>query len=371
MKTKKEKYGEISHSRRFGTEQKCRDYLVNLRWDGRPTCHKCGNKHLNYFLTSRNIWKCSNCKTQFSILKNTIFESSNLSLVTWFKAIFYITTFKRGISSCQLGRLLEVEQRTAWFILHRLREVMKDEGNLILKGIVEVDEAHFGPIISEDTRLQRAKVIHDENIEKIHGLSNDRKRFIRGKPAKRGRKKGSTKEVLAQKKNAKEKLGEKIPFEQDIAVLGMVKRNGEIVLKMLGRSAKSKTRNNVYPLLKRHIHESSTVYTDEWIIYKGINIFFQGHQTVNHKKSFVNGDVHTNGIENVWKHFRKVINGTYFHMTYQHFQKYLYEHAFRWNRMNISDREKVSSFFTSIEGKRLKYKDLISLPKKPYKLTAA
>jgi len=248
---------------------------------------------------------------------------------------------------------------------------MKDEDNLILNGIVEVDEAHFGPKIGEDTRLQKAKIIHDEKMKKIHGLSNKSKRFIRGVPAKRGRKKGSTKEVLAQKKKEKKNKIERIPFEQDIAVLGMIERNGKVVLRALGRSEKSKTKNSIYPLLTKYINSSAIIYTDQWNLYDDTINFFQDHKTINHNKHYVNGDVHTNGIENVWKHFRKVINGTYFHMTYQHFQKYLYEHAFRWNRINMSDREKVNSFFTSIEGKRLKYRELISLPKKPYKLTAA
>lgn len=250
MKAIKEKYGEKSHHNRFGTEKKCRDYLVYIRWNGRPTCPKCGNKHMNYFLSSRNIWKCSDCKKQFSVTKGTIFESTKLPLVTWFKAIFYITTVKRGLSSCQLGRLLEVEQRTAWFILHRLREVMKDENDLVLQGIVEADEAHFGPKISKDTRLQRMKKKHDEKQEQIHNLSNQKKRTLRGEPAKRGRKKGSTKEVLAQKKLEREKKGERVPFEQDIAVLGMVERNGKIVLRVLGRSEKSKTKDSIYPILK-------------------------------------------------------------------------------------------------------------------------
>lgn len=98
---------------------------------------------------------------------------------------------------------------------------------------------------------------------------------------------------------------------------------------------------------------------------------FKKHESVNHKKEFTRGSVYTNTIENVWKHFRKVINGTYFHMSIQHFQKYLHEHSFRWNRINTNDKEKVDSFFETIVGKRLKYQDLISLPKQTYKTIAA
>lgn len=370
MKIIKEKYGEKTHNERFGTEEKCREYLVNKRWDGRPTCPQCNNKHLNYFLTSRNIWKCSDCKKQFSVTKGTIFESSKLPLVTWFKAIFYITTVKRGLSSCQLGRILEVEQRTAWFLLHRLREVMGDENNLVLQGVVEADESHFGPIISKDTRLQRLKKTHTEEQEKIHGLGRKKARNKRGKPAKRGRKKGVTLKMIAEQKLEKEKRGERIPFIQDIAVLGMAEQGGKIVLKALGRSEKSKTKKTIYPILKKHINSSSILYTDQWNLYEGTIDLFQDHKTVNHDKHYVNGKVHTNSIENVWKHFRKVIDGTYFHMTLQHFPKYLNEHAYRWNKINATDRQKVDSFFDSIVGKRLKYHELISLPKQPYKLAS-
>lgn len=371
MEIKTEKYGLESHNRRFSSEKKCREYLVQQRWDGRPTCSKCNNKHLNYFLTTRNVWKCSQCKHQFSITQGTIFESSKLPLRTWFKAVFFFSTIKRGLSSCQLARLLEVEQRTAWFILHRIREAVSGQNNFVLKGIVEADEAHIGPVISLDTRLQRLKKRHDERQEAIHGLSNLKKRTQRGHPAKRGRKKGSTKEVLAQKKIEKEKLGERIPFEQDIAILGMAQRSGNIVLKLLGRSEKSKTKESIYPQLKKHVNSSAILFTDQWNLYDDTINLFKDHQTVNHNREFVRGNVHTNNIENVWKHLKKMIDGTYFHLSFQHIQKYLHEHSFRWNLRTNSDEEKVNSFFDGIVGKRLKYADLISLPKNPYKIPAA
>jgi len=260
---KKMKYGLKSHNARFGTEKLCRDYLVSVKWNGVPKCHHCNNSFMNYFITTRNIWKCSSCRKQFSVRKNTIFEGSNLSLVDWFKALYYFATFKRGISSCQMARLLEIEQRSAWFLLHRLREVIKDENDSILDGIVEIDEAYIGPIISLDLRLQRAKKLHDAEQERIHGLGKKKQRRIRGVPAKRGRKPGSTKEVLEQKKLEQEQKGKRIPFETPKVILGFQQRGGNVVLKALGLSNTVVTKDNIYPLIRKHITEKSILYTDQ------------------------------------------------------------------------------------------------------------
>jgi transposase-like protein len=256
------KYGLPTHEERFGTEEKCREFIASVKWSNSiPECPSCGNKHMNYYLTTRKIWKCSNksCRKQFSVIKGTIFENTNVPLVKWFKAIFLFTISKRGISSCQMARYLEVEQRTAWFIMQRLRAVIAEEANIVLEGVVEADETLIGPKISRDTRLQTAKKEHDTKQDELFGMTNRKKRLIRGEPAKRGRKKGSTKEVLAQKKaqREKEKLnkGERVPYEQDKIVLGMIQRDGKLVFKMLGISAKVRTKDNIYPLLKSTYHQ--------------------------------------------------------------------------------------------------------------------
>lgn len=366
MKT--EKYGLKTHDERFSTEEKCRNYLVDQYWGGQPTCYKCGNKQMNYFLTSRKIWKCSKCKRQFSIKTGTIFESSNITLKTWFKAIFYLTTAKRGVSSCQLAKWLEVEQRTAWFILHRLREGMKDD-DIVLSGIVEADETYIGPDIKRDARLQRAKKKHDDEQNRIHGYTKHKKRRMRGYAAKNGRKKGSTKEILEQKKIEKEKKGERVLFEQDYAVLGMAERKGKVVLKLLGRSQKAKTIENIQPNLHRHITKDSILFTDESNMYFYEHKHFSSHQKVHHrKKEYSREDVTTNSIENVWKHLKKMIDGTYFHMKYKHFKSYLNEHAFRWNRRELSDRVKVDDLIAQAFGKRLKYHEIISEDYLPFKI---
>ena len=365
MSNRKMPYYDIdAHDARFPDEESCRDHLVKVRWDGRPKCQNpnCQNQHLNYYISSRKVWKCSKCKKQFSPTKGTIFENSNVPLKKWFKAIYYFTTSKRGISSCQLAKWCGTSQKTAWFMLHRIREALVEENSSTLEGIVEVDETGIGPDISEDTRLQRAKKKHDEEQERIHGMSKKKKRHKRGEPAKRGRKKGSTKEVLAQKKKEKEALGERTVYEQDYVVLGMAQRDGKIVLKCLGRSLKSKTKKKIYSHLKKHISSSSVIYTDQWNFYDDLPDHFQHHDSVNHSEDeWGRDEVYTNTIENVWKHFKKVQDGTYFHFGYSHFDSYLNEHAFRWNRLTeLALKVIYDDFMSHIEGKRLKYHELIT-----------
>jgi len=364
MKTQRKiaHYGLKSHEKRFGTEEKCRDFLVDLRWDGRPTCQNsdCGNKHMNYYLSSRNIWKCSKCKKQFSITKGTIFESTNLPLTMWFKAIFFFTIHKRGISSCQLARDLEIEQRTAWFMLHRLREALNNNESLNLNGEVEVDETFIGPSISRDTRLQKQKKIHDIEQERLHGLSDYKKRKLRGYPLKSNRQKGVTKEVIEQRKIEKALKGERRKFEQPIVVFGMLQRNGKLHLQVLGKGDNNANKEKIHPIIKNHVTTKSIILSDQSGIYRTIKNFFKGHEKVNHSIGYVIKGIHINGIENAFKHLKKMIEGTYFHMKLQHLNSYLREQSFRWNVLNKSDREKVDEFFPELMGKRLKYGELIS-----------
>ena len=362
MKTQRkiEHYGLKSHKNRFGTDKQCRDYLVQLRWDGQPTCQdpKCANKYMNYFITTRNIWKCSKCKKQFSITKGTIFESSNLPLSMWFEAMYYFIINKRGISSCQLSRHLEIEQRTAWFVLHRLREVLNDNSKLILDGEIEVDETYISPKIGRDTRLQRKKKAHDKEQERIHGYGKTKARRVLG-PRKQGRKKGSTLEVLKQKKLERQMKGKRMKFEQPIVVFGMLQRNGKVHLEVLGKGEHNTTQENIFPILQKYVTSKSIIISDQLNLYGATKKIFKDHQSVNHKKGYVIKGVHINGIENVFKHLKKMIEGTYFHMKLHHFNDYLREQSFRWNVMKKSDQEKMDEFLPNLLGKRLKYCDLI------------
>ncbi|MCO6499352.1 MAG: IS1595 family transposase [Vicingus serpentipes] len=367
------KYSLESHEERFGTEEKCRQYIAELRWEnGVPTCpHKeCRNMYMNYYISSRKVWYCSKCKKQFSITKGTIFESSNLPLTLWFKAIYYFTIHKRGLSSCQLSRNLGTEQRTAWFMLHRLREALNNNDSLNLDGEVEVDETFIAPILGKDVRLQRKKKNHDAEMERIHGLSEYKKRKLRGYPLKTNRQKGVTKEVIEQRKIEQALLGERKNFEQPIVVFGMLQRNGKIHLEVLGKGDGEARKENVFPIIQRHVTSKSIIISDQSSIYKTAKKSFKDHQTVNHSKGYVIKGIHINGIENVFKHLKKMIQGTFFHLKLHHFNAYLREHSFRWNVLKKSDREKVDEFLPELLGKRLKYGELISRTFNPLNFAA-
>ncbi|MFY9311589.1 MAG: IS1595 family transposase [Bacteroidia bacterium] len=314
---------------------------------------------MNYYLSSRNIYKCSNCYKQFSVIQGTIFEKSKIPLTKWFLAIYIFTTKKRGISSYQLSKWLGVKQQTAWFVLQRLREALKEENSIILNGMVEADETFIGPRVDRDTRLQREQKRHYEEQEAIHGVRRNKARSLRGFPVKNGRKKGSTKEVLEQKRLEKEAKGKRIPYEKHIIVLGITEQNGKIVLKKLGNSRASINRENINPHLKTHIASDSIFITDQSHAYNDAKNLFLEHRTVNHDEGYVINGVHINTIENIWNHLKRTIDGTYFHFSKYHFNRYLDEHTYRWNKRDYSEQFIFDSFIPLIAGKRITYSELI------------
>lgn len=360
MKRKKEKYGIRSHDERFRTEEDCRNFLITLKWDdGRPACHHCDNKHLNYYITSRDVWKCSSCKKQFSLTKHTIFENSKLPLKTWFKAIYFFSTKKRGVSSCQLAEWLEVEQKTAWFMLIRLREALEYESNKVLSGIVEVDETYIAPNTGKDTRVQRAKNRHEQLQNEKYGYSSKRKTFIR----KQLKKHEDAERLLKEFNEEQAKLsknGKRTPFNPALATLGLYERDGRVLLFHLGRQYLDTTKKKIAPYLINHISKDAELVTDESSFYTQVGQRFLRHRVVHHDITYVSKEgIHTNGIENVWNHLKRTIQGTYFHLSFWHFYRYLNEHAFRWNVRKMSLRGKFDEFVQNVFGKHITYAQAI------------
>lgn len=279
-------------------------------------------------------------------------------------AIYLFTISKRGVSSVQLGKFLGVKQHTAWYMLCRLREAMREENNIVLYGIVEADETLIAPKVNRDKRLQAAKTKHDREQDKIHGYSEKRRKKIEGGIRKRGRKKGSTKEVLEQKKLERggtpyRSKVDRVPFEKGLVVLGMLERGGRIVLKKLGQNRKSINNEIIHPILKQHISESSTLVTDEHGVYEKTSEFFYQHLSVNHQVGYCVDGIHSNSIENVWRHLKLMISGTYFHFSYHHAEGYLNEGTYRWNRQNASEQVLFEDFMPLVVGKKITYKEII------------
>jgi transposase-like protein len=246
----------------FTKPENCLNYLVARRWPNGVVCPTCGSTNIG-FIASRQMFQCKtrHPKAQFSVKLGTIFEDSPLGLDKWLPAMWMIASNRNGISSWELHRALGVTQKTAWFMLHRIRLAMQDDQNGgKLSGEVEVDETYIGGA---------ARNMHPER----------KKRALEGKGGGSSHKTG---------------------------VQGILERGGKIRVEVIP-DAKYVT---LVPNVQKHVESGSTVITDEWQAYRGLCANYT-HETINHLESYVNGNVHTNGIENFWSLLKRGLNGTY------------------------------------------------------------
>jgi transposase-like protein len=294
----------------FADEDNCIAYMVAKRWPNGVTCPTCGSEKVG-FLANQRRWQCStkHPKRQFSAKVGTIFEDSPLGLDKWLPVVWLITNAKNGISSWEVHRAMGVTQKTAWFMLHRVRLAMQDEkSGGKLGGEVEVDETFIGG---------KARNMHSER----------RKRALEGRTAgKHGK----------------------------VGIQGMLQRGGKVVAEVIDNTRYE----TVVPNVHANIDEGSTVYTDEATHYFSLQGWFD-HQVVNHAETYVNGNVHTNGIENFWSCLKRTIGGTYVSVEPFHLFRYVDEQAFRYdNRKPMDDSERFSYVMRKIVGKRIMYKEL-------------
>lgn len=254
---------------RFNSEDKCREYLKELRWPNGVRCPRCDADKGISTLRTRGQWECEACGYQFSVTAGTIFHDSHLPLWKWFMAVYLIGESKKGISSNQLKRMLKVSYKTAWYLSHRIRSAMQDEGmGDLLMGIIEADETYVGP-------------------------SN---------PGKFGR---------ASKTNV---------------VLGAVERGGRVRMKVQDRVTRKVLHGFLNSVVDR---DAEAIYTDALAAYRGIGDENTRHGVVNHSETWVEADVHTNTIEGVWSLLKRSIIGSYHHLSIKHLPAYLDEMAFR------------------------------------------
>jgi transposase-like protein len=299
----------------FANEDNCIQFLAAKRWpDGVVVCPICGRKGAGY-LANQKRWQCSgrHPKRQFSIKVGTIIEDSPISLDKWLPVLWMVANCKNGVASWEIHRALGVTQKTAWFMLHRARLAMqgKDGGKLGGLGYeIEADESFIGG---------EARNMHkDVKARKIHGT-------------------GGTDKTI---------------------VMGILERGGKVRAKVVSNRKKKTVQAEV----RAHVEAGSEVFTDALKSYEGLAEY--AHQVIDHAEAYVNGKVHTNGLENFWSLLKRGLNGTYISVEPFHLFRYLDEQMFRYNNRKDSDGEPLTDFYrfnllcSQIVGRRLTYREL-------------
>ncbi len=266
--------------KQFPDEESCRKYLEKRRWGDTPVCPHCENKQKIYRYKNGKILKCACCKKQFSVKTGTIYENSNIPLQKWFLTFYLISLSKKGISSIELSKTIGVTQKSAWYLLQKVRYMLEHrKSRNQLRGTVEVDETYIGG----------------------------------KKRGKRGR--GS---------------------ENKTPVFGAVQRGGRLSITPV-TDTKRKT---LEPIIHRHIKKGTYINSDEWWAYTELSSDYK-HDVVNHgRKEYVRGNIHTNTIEGAWSHLKRSIMGTYHRPSRKHLSKYCAEFQFNYNnRNNLTERK--------------------------------
>lgn len=290
----------------FPTEKECIEHLEKLRWNG--TVVSPFDESSKVYLCSNNRYKCKNTGKYFNVKVGTIFEDTKIPLIKWFMALYIFSSHKKGISSHQLAKDIDVTQKTAWFLLHRLRYAFDHPSfKKELSNVVEIDETYVG---GEEKNKHEWK-----KVKGTQGRSTKTK-----KP-----------------------------------VLGMLERDGNIIAQVVSDTKQA----TIEPIILDNVKCNTMVMTDEWHAYNNLNKNFD-HERVNHGvKQFVNGMAHTNGVENFWSHFKRTIEGTYHWISVKHLQTYVTESTYRFNSRDYTTSQRFNVVLGNITG-RLTYKGLIS-----------
>ena len=289
----------------FPTEKSCIKFLEIIRWNGNIISPF--DKNSKVYKCKNNRYYCKNTNKYFNVRTKTLFESSNIELRKWFMTIYLITSHKKGISSLQLSKDLHVTQKTAWFMLQRIRKCFEVENNNILNNHVEVDETYIGG--------------KNKNRHKNKKVENSQGR--------------STKD--------------KTP------VLGMIERNGKVNAKVI-ENVKSDTLTRE---IIKCVRDSANLYTDEFLGYNGISQFYI-HAIVRHKLSqYVDGNAFTNNIEGFWSIVKRGLLGIYHFTSKKHLQKYLDEFVFRFNTREYTETDRFTKLLTNMTV-RTRYRDLVA-----------
>jgi transposase-like protein len=296
------KSGLLAAIEYFSDPKVCFDTVVSAKWGtAGPSCPKCESTRLS-FLTTRLMWTCLECRKQFSVKVGTIFEDSPIPFNKWLCAMWLVANCKNGVSSYEIARDLKVTQRTAWFMTHRIRYAMHHGTINKMTGEVEADETHIGG---------KARFMHSDKREKMRGRSN---------------------------------------FGKAIVVGLLERETGQVRTAV----APDRSKESLQSEVRKYVRKRAHLMTDEHMAYDGLGSDYT-HKVVNHAESYVEGNVHTNRMENVWSLLKRAIKGTYVSVEPFHLFRYLDEQSFRYNERKSTDAERFAKVLCSISGKRLTY----------------
>ena len=293
---------------RFPDQESARSYIEAIRWPEGPVCPYCKEAE-RIHNRKGGYYRCNACREDFTVRTGTVMERSHIPLQKWLYAMYMLVTSRKGVSSVELHTKLAITQKSAWFMLHRLREACRDKDGP-LSGIVEIDETYVGG-------KQRNK--HAD--KKVEG---------RGAVGK-------------------------------APVLGMRQRGGKVIAMPI----KMTDKGTIQDIIFKHVAEDTTIYTDEHGSYDGLDEEGYEHDTVNHSEGeYVDGNVHTNSIEAVWAVFKRGLKGIYHHVSVKHLGRYVDEYAFRLNEGACDNHtmNRIAAMLLGAVEKRLTFEDLTATP---------
>jgi transposase-like protein len=295
----------------FANPDNCLAFMVARRWPNGVQCPNCGRDDVR-FISTRRMWECKaqHARKQFSAKVGTIFEDSALPLDKWLVAMWMIANCKNGVSSYEVGRALGVTQKSAWFMLHRIRLAMQNRSILKLGGRgseVEVDETFIGGAARNMHRDKHRRRITETGTK------------------------------------------DKTP------VIGILERGGEVRANVIP----TRRKHHVQAEIRAHVKAGSATYTDALLSYQGLNNQDFVHQTIDHAEKYVDGQIHTNGLENFWSLLKRGLKGTYVSVEPFHLFRYLDEQVFRYNFRELAhDGLRFEHVASHILGKRLTYAEV-------------
>ena len=293
----------------FSSNDICKAVIAHQRWgEGDAVCPFCGCTHT--YMTKEGRYICKDCAKHFSVTVGTIFENTKVSLRKWFMAMYLVSSTKKGVSSCQLARDIKVTQKTAWFMLHKIRGLYGQDDSISLSGEVEMDEMYLG---GRETNKHESK-----RTEGTQGRSTKTK----------------------------------------TPIFGMVQRDGKVVA-MKVDDTKGAT---LMPIVSQFVEEGTVTYTDEASIYNKLTENGYEHVFVNHsQREYARAkDIHTNGIEGFWAHFKRVVFSTYHCVSKDYLPRYIDEQVYRWNTRENSASWRFADMFSKAV-KSFDYTDVLSL----------